>query len=81
MSTSNVPGQSSTFNIPGQRTTHRVLMCDDAYGSPESPLSKMDILTVGEKTETIQLLFTQQTMNECNLKIVHNSFRFVFRSR
>ncbi|XP_046744184.1 protein unc-79 homolog isoform X3 [Diprion similis] len=33
--------------VARQRTTHRVLMCEEAYGSPESPLSKMDILTVG----------------------------------
>ncbi|XP_024935949.1 protein unc-79 homolog isoform X2 [Cephus cinctus] len=29
-----------------QRTAQRILKCEDTYGSPESPLSKMDILTV-----------------------------------
>ncbi|XP_076392329.1 UNC-79 domain-containing protein isoform X6 [Megachile rotundata] len=30
----------------GVRPTQRVLRCEDTYGSPESPLSKMDVLTV-----------------------------------
>lgn len=32
----------------GSRTTQRILKCEETYGSPESPLSKMDILTVSE---------------------------------
>ncbi|XP_032682267.1 protein unc-79 homolog isoform X3 [Odontomachus brunneus] len=35
----------------GPRTTQRVLRCEDTYGSPESPLSKMDILTVSSSFE------------------------------
>lgn len=34
----------------GSRATQRILRCEDTYGSPESPLSKMDILTVSEWT-------------------------------
>ncbi|XP_015191031.1 PREDICTED: protein unc-79 homolog isoform X6 [Polistes dominula] len=30
------------------RTTQRILRCEDTYGSPESPLSKMDMLTVSQ---------------------------------
>ncbi|XP_034177759.2 UNC-79 domain-containing protein [Osmia lignaria lignaria] len=30
----------------GPRPTQRILRCEDTYGSPESPLSKMDVLTV-----------------------------------
>ncbi|KAG7202977.1 hypothetical protein KM043_010111 [Ampulex compressa] len=30
----------------GPRVTQRILRCEDTYGSPESPLSKMDVLTV-----------------------------------
>ncbi|XP_012267707.2 protein unc-79 homolog isoform X12 [Athalia rosae] len=37
--------------VARQRPTHRVLMCEDTYGSPESPLSKMDILTVGSSID------------------------------
>ncbi|KAK0097709.1 hypothetical protein PV326_014335 [Microctonus aethiopoides] len=36
-------------NIP--RTAQRIIRCDDAYGSPESPLSKMDVLTVNSSFE------------------------------
>ncbi|XP_067215729.1 protein unc-79 homolog isoform X2 [Linepithema humile] len=35
----------------GSRTAQRVLKCEDTYGSPESPLSKMDILTVNSSFE------------------------------
>ncbi|XP_072766929.1 protein unc-79 homolog isoform X2 [Anoplolepis gracilipes] len=35
----------------GSRTAQRVLKCEDTYGSPESPLSKMDILTVSSSFE------------------------------
>ncbi|CAK9822552.1 Protein unc-79 homolog [Anthophora retusa] len=30
----------------GPRPAQRILRCEDAYGSPESPLSKIDVLTV-----------------------------------
>ncbi|XP_076235457.1 UNC-79 domain-containing protein [Calliopsis andreniformis] len=30
----------------GPRPAQRILRCEDTYGSPESPLSKMDVLTV-----------------------------------
>lgn len=32
-------------------SAHRVLRCEDAYGSPESPLSKMDVLTINSSFE------------------------------
>ncbi|KYN09887.1 Protein unc-79 like protein [Trachymyrmex cornetzi] len=35
----------------GSRAAQRVLKCEDTYGSPESPLSKMDILTVSSSFE------------------------------
>ncbi|XP_020280656.1 protein unc-79 homolog isoform X3 [Pseudomyrmex gracilis] len=35
----------------GSRAAQRVLRCEDAYGSPESPLSKMDVLTVSSSFE------------------------------
>ncbi|EFN81676.1 Uncharacterized protein KIAA1409 [Harpegnathos saltator] len=35
----------TTVRTTGPRTAQRVLRCEDTYGSPESPLSKMDILT------------------------------------
>lgn len=34
--------------VAGPRPAQRILRCEDAYGSPESPLSKMDVLTVSE---------------------------------
>ncbi|KAG9433958.1 protein unc-79 isoform X9 [Apis mellifera carnica] len=33
-------------NSVGPRPAQRILRCEDTYGSPESPLSKMDVLTV-----------------------------------
>ncbi|XP_011310336.1 protein unc-79 homolog isoform X3 [Fopius arisanus] len=33
------------------RPNPRILRCDEAYGSPESPLSKMDVLTVNSSFE------------------------------
>ncbi|KZC06519.1 Protein unc-79 like protein [Dufourea novaeangliae] len=36
----------TTSRPSGPRPTQRVLRCEDTYGSPESPLSKMDVLTV-----------------------------------
>lgn len=36
--------------FPAQRSTQRILRCEDTYGSPESPMSKMDVLTVSEST-------------------------------
>lgn len=35
-------------NSVGPRPAQRILRCEDTYGSPESPLSKMDVLTVSE---------------------------------
>ncbi|XP_063983209.1 protein unc-79 homolog isoform X2 [Diachasmimorpha longicaudata] len=34
-----------------QRSNPRILKCEEAYGSPESPLSKMDVLTVNSSFE------------------------------
>ncbi|XP_076762513.1 UNC-79 domain-containing protein isoform X8 [Xylocopa sonorina] len=36
----------TTIRPAGPRPTQRILRCEDTYGSPESPLSKMDVLTV-----------------------------------
>ncbi|XP_076225876.1 UNC-79 domain-containing protein isoform X2 [Nomia melanderi] len=36
----------TTSRPTGPRPTQRILRCEDTYGSPESPLSKMDVLTV-----------------------------------
>ncbi|CAL7949507.1 unnamed protein product [Xylocopa violacea] len=36
----------TTIRPSGPRPTQRILRCEDTYGSPESPLSKMDVLTV-----------------------------------
>ena len=47
----------NTANKTGQRIPQRVLRCEDAYGSPESPLSKMDILTVSKFKRTWRCIF------------------------
>ncbi|XP_043792736.1 protein unc-79 homolog isoform X9 [Apis laboriosa] len=36
----------TTIRPAGPRPAQRILRCEDTYGSPESPLSKMDVLTV-----------------------------------
>ncbi|XP_017885375.1 protein unc-79 homolog isoform X4 [Ceratina calcarata] len=36
----------TTIRSSASRPTQRILRCEDTYGSPESPLSKMDVLTV-----------------------------------
>ncbi|XP_043278465.1 protein unc-79 homolog isoform X2 [Venturia canescens] len=41
-----LPVGNTTTRSNAQRSAQRILRCEDAYGSPESPLSKMDVLTV-----------------------------------
>lgn len=43
-------GSRTAINRPSV-STHRVLRCDDTYGSPESPLSKMDVLMINSSFE------------------------------
>ncbi|KAF7993840.1 hypothetical protein HCN44_011109 [Aphidius gifuensis] len=43
-------GSRTAINRPSM-STHRVLRCEDTYGSPESPLSKMDVLMINSSFE------------------------------